>query len=94
MDNPYAGARGYVNPDWVTNVISSANAVSDPTLQARMLALTNTSTAVWMDRIAAITAGRGLQGHLNEALNQMQQSGQPVVITVVIYNLPNRDCAA
>ncbi len=59
-----------------------------------MLVLTDVSTAVWLDRIAAITAGRGLRGHLDEAVRQSQQLGQPVVITLVIYNLPNRDCAA
>nr|6K55_A Chain A, Glucanase [Ardenticatenia bacterium]6K55_B Chain B, Glucanase [Ardenticatenia bacterium]6K55_C Chain C, Glucanase [Ardenticatenia bacterium] len=94
LDNPFIGAIGYVNPDWATNVISQANQTADPTLAAQMRKVATYSTAVWLDRIAAITAGRGLRGHLDEALRQMQQAGQPVVITLVIYDLPNRDCSA
>jgi cellulose 1,4-beta-cellobiosidase len=55
------------------------------------------STAVWLDRIAAVTGGSGvtrtLAGHLDEAVRQMG-SGSPVAITIVVYDLPNRDCAA
>jgi cellulose 1,4-beta-cellobiosidase len=44
-------------------------------------------TAVWLDDIAAITTGRGLAGHLDEALRQGAD-----LVQLVIYNLPNRDC--
>jgi cellulose 1,4-beta-cellobiosidase len=49
-------------------------------------------TAVWLDRIAAITEGRGLRGHLDAALAQQAAGGRPVVATFVLYNLPNRAC--
>jgi len=52
---------------------------------------------VWMDRIAAIDGGSGVMGlrdHLNAAVSQSTQSGQPVAIIIVVYDLPNRDCAA
>ena len=92
VDNPYAGARGYVNPDWAQRVRDEATATGG-TLGQQMARVANYSTAVWMDRIGAITDGRGLRGHLNAAVAQ-QGTGTPVAITVVIYNLPNRDCAA
>ena len=92
VENPYAGARGYVNPDWAQQVQAEA-AATGGTLGQQMARVATNSTAVWMDRIGAITAGRGLRGHLNAAL--AQQSGTtPVAITIVIYDLPNRDCAA
>jgi cellulose 1,4-beta-cellobiosidase len=86
VDNPYVGARGYVNPDWAANVntVSGGNRIS------------NQSTAVWMDRIAAIagtTSARGLRSHLDAAVTQMG-TGTPVTIQIVIYDLPNRDCSA
>ncbi|TKK88918.1 cellobiohydrolase [Herbidospora galbida] len=91
VDNPYAGATGYVNPDW------SASAASEPGGSA----VANTSTAIWLDRIAAITSGsagnnsKGLRDHLDLAVQQDAANGSaPVVIQVVIYNLPNRDCSA
>jgi cellulose 1,4-beta-cellobiosidase len=78
VDNPFAGATWYVNPDWSADAAAGGGA-----------AIANYNTAVWMDRIAAITEGRGLQGHLDEALSQGAN-----MIVIVIYDLPNRDCAA
>jgi len=37
---------------------------------------------------------RSLAGHLDAAVQQATSSGQTVVITIVIYDLPGRDCAA
>jgi cellulase/cellobiase CelA1 len=57
-------------------------------------------TAVWMDHIGAITATtgahRGLAAHIQAALAQQAASGssEPVVMEIVIYDLPDRDCAA
>ena len=85
VDNPYVGARVYVNPDW------SARAAAE-TGGSR---IANQPTGVWMDRIAAIsgtTGARGLVSHLDEAVRQA--AGQPLVFQLVIYNLPGRDCAA
>jgi cellulose 1,4-beta-cellobiosidase len=85
VDNPYAGARVYVNPEW------SAKAAAEPGGSR----IANQPTGVWMDRIAAINGvngGMGLRAHLDEALRQ-KGSGE-LVIQVVIYNLPGRDCAA
>ncbi|MEU3168284.1 glycoside hydrolase family 6 protein [Streptosporangium sp. NPDC006930] len=88
VDNPYAGADGYVNPDW------SAKAAAEPGGSA----IANISTAVWLDRIAAIegtSSNRGVRAHLDEALLQDAANGsKPLTIQFVIYNLPNRDCSA
>jgi cellulose 1,4-beta-cellobiosidase len=95
VDNPYAGAKGYVNPDWSASVTAAA-AAKGGTLGAQMAKVANTSTAVWLDRIAAIegtSSARGLRGHLDAALAQ-QSGGTPVTIQIVVYDLPNRDCAA
>ncbi len=93
-ENPYAGATGYINPDWQAQVNAEANTRTGA-LANQMRNVANTPTAVWMDRIGAITAGRGLAGHLDAALAQDAANGaQPVVVTLVIYDLPNRDCAA
>ncbi|AVT41727.1 glycoside hydrolase family 6 protein [Plantactinospora sp. BB1] len=87
VDNPYAGARGYVNPEWKAKAesVSGGNRIS------------NNPTGVWLDRIAAIegtpdsssNGSMGLRDHLDEAL--AQGAGY---IQLVIYNLPGRDCAA
>ncbi|MET7479602.1 glycoside hydrolase family 6 protein [Streptomyces sp. NPDC005648] len=85
VDNPYAGAKVYVNPEW------SAKAAAE-TGGSR---ISNQPTGVWLDRIAAINGvngGMGLRAHLDAALAQ-KGSGEEVV-QLVIYDLPGRDCAA
>lgn len=93
VPNPYAGAAGYLNPDYVTQVNTLANSTGGA-LGTAMRKVAQNSTAVWMDRIGAITAGRGLRGHLDEALRQQAAAGRPLVFQVVVYDLPNRDCSA
>ncbi|WP_055604088.1 glycoside hydrolase family 6 protein, partial [Streptomyces aureus] len=84
-DNPYAGAKVYVNPEW------SAKAAAEP----GGTKISNQPTAVWLDRIAAVNGSAGsmgLRAHLDEALKQ-KGSGE-LVVQLVVYNLPGRDCAA
>ncbi|WOI59282.1 glycoside hydrolase family 6 protein [Streptomyces fradiae] len=85
VDNPYAGAKVYVNPEW------SAKAAAEP----GGTKVSDQPTGVWLDRTAAIegvNGGMGLRDHLDEALRQ-KGSGE-LAIQLVIYNLPGRDCAA
>jgi cellulose 1,4-beta-cellobiosidase len=97
VQNPYAGAQGYINPDWAAEVKAGAASVGG-TLGAQEAKVAQYSTAVWLDSMAAVTGGTGyttsLTGHLNNAVQQAASSSQPIVITFVIYDLPNRDCAA
>jgi cellulose 1,4-beta-cellobiosidase len=97
VDNPYADAVGYLNPDYVAAVKAEA-AAAGGTLGTQMAAVANYPTAIWMDRIAAVGGGSGvtrtLAGHLDAALAQQTSTGKQVVITVVVYDLPNRDCSS
>ncbi|MFK0171644.1 glycoside hydrolase family 6 protein [Streptomyces sp. NPDC090306] len=82
LDNPYVGAKTYVNPDW------SAKAAAEPGGSA----IANQPTFVWLDRIAAIQGtadARGLKAHLDAAKAQGAN-----LVQLVIYDLPGRDCAA
>lgn len=96
VDNPFAGATQYVNPTWSAAVESAATRASDPALAAKMRAIKNQPTAVWMDRISAIGGnadGNGLKFHLDNAVAQ-KKAGTPIVFNLVIYDLPGRDCFA
>jgi len=88
VDNPYANAGVYNNPDW--RALAAA--------QAGGSRIANQPTGVWLDRIAAIagtSSGRGLAAHLDEAVAQDAANGAtPMVVQFVIYNLPGRDCSA
>ncbi|WP_438492215.1 glycoside hydrolase family 6 protein [Streptomyces asiaticus] len=85
VDNPYSGAKVYVNPDW------SAKAAAEPGGSK----ISSQPTGIWLDRIAAIngTGGAmGLRAHLDRALQQ--SGGSPTVVQLVVYDLPGRDCSA
>jgi cellulose 1,4-beta-cellobiosidase len=85
VDNPYSGAKVYVNPEW------SANAAAEPGGDR----IADQPTGVWLDRIAAINGANGKMGlrdHLDAALEQ--KGSDEMVVQLVIYNLPGRDCAA
>jgi cellulose 1,4-beta-cellobiosidase len=88
VDNPYAGATGYVNPDW------RAKAMAEPGGSR----VANTPTGVWLDRVAAIagsSTSMGLRAHLDAAVTQDAANGaNPIYAQFVIYDLPNRDCSA
>ncbi|GHJ48646.1 hypothetical protein Cs7R123_59880 [Catellatospora sp. TT07R-123] len=88
VDNPYSGSTGYVNPEW------KAKANAEPGGSR----VSNTSTAVWLDRIAAIagsSTSMGLRAHLDAAVAQDAANGAtPLTVMFVIYDLPGRDCSA
>ncbi len=92
LENPFVGATFYRNVDYVAAVTAAAQR-QEGRLSQQMRLVANYPTFVWMDSIAAVTGGngypRGLAGHLDQALEQRANA-----IGLVIYNLPNRDCAA
>jgi cellulose 1,4-beta-cellobiosidase len=88
--NPFDGARLYVNPDYVSEVEATA-ASAPPADGARLRKLEAFSTAIWLDSIEkAATVGH----YLDAAAAQQAAGGAPVLTVFVLYNMPNRDCAA
>ena len=98
--NPFAGASFYVNPQWASDVRGAAQAVAaqEPELSAAIQRVASQPAAFWLDRIAAIDGTStmlGLAGHLDEALTQQaSDGGGPMVVAMIVYDLPDRDCAA
>ena len=97
--NPFAGAKWYVSTDYAAEVATAAAA--KPSLAGKMNTVAAQPTYIWLDHIAAITAVNGdgtatgrlsLQQHIDAAV--AQAGGSPIVIGLVIYDLPQRDCAA
>ncbi|MFI1410971.1 glycoside hydrolase family 6 protein [Streptomyces sp. NPDC020707] len=85
VDNPYAGAKVYVNPEWKAHAAAETGGSR----------IANQPTGVWLDRTAAINGvngGMGLRDHLDAAL--AQKGSDELVVQLVIYNLPGRDCSA
>ncbi|MFF3030973.1 glycoside hydrolase family 6 protein [Streptomyces rubiginosohelvolus] len=99
VDNPFAGASAYVNPDYAELVDGTISKTADATLKAKMQTVKTYPTAVWLDRIAAIEGGaanagrKSLRDHLDLALAQ-KKPGESITASIVVYDLPGRDCAA
>ncbi len=87
--NPFKGANFFINPEYVANV--EATAKNHPDEAATIRKVEKYPTAVWMDSIKSIG---NLPRWLGEAKKQQDASGKPTVTVVVVYDLPNRDCAA
>ncbi|MDQ1294471.1 MAG: cellulose 1,4-beta-cellobiosidase [Actinomycetota bacterium] len=81
VDNPYLGAKGYINPEWLNQVGRVADGSK----------ISNNPTSIWVDRVAlaigSLDSRRGLRNHLDTAL--AQGAGY---VQVVLNNLPGKDC--
>ena len=93
--NPFVGAEMYVSQDYANEIdISIAAHPEDAALLEKVKQY---PTAIWLDRIAAIDGVNGRQSlatHLDNALALQGTNKKPYVTLIVVYDLPNRDCAA
>jgi cellulose 1,4-beta-cellobiosidase len=96
--NPFTGSTWFANPDYTAEVAASVASASG-TLAAQMKLVGQQSTGLWLDHIGAIYGGSddssrmSLQAELQAALSQ-ESGSTPILVPLVIYDLPNRDCAA
>jgi cellulose 1,4-beta-cellobiosidase len=87
--NPFAGAKMYVNPDYVAAVDEVAKA--HPADAALLRKVASYPTAIWLSWIKDT---KTLPKYLDDAQKQQDAGGQPVVPVFVVYNIPGRDCNA
>lgn len=87
--NPFAGASFFVNPSYAERVLASIEEAKEH--EAALREVARQPTAVWLDRIAALER---VPRALAAAAEQTNAEGQPRVPVFVVYDLPNRDCAA
>lgn len=87
--NPFADAEMYRDPSYRAKVESSA--MQEPGLASAFEQVKQQPTGLWLDRIAAVSQ---VPTWLGDAAAQSKALGKPVVPLLVVYDLPNRDCAA
>lgn len=89
--NIFEGAAFYIDSGFVENLTRSAAAL--PRYAARIEAMKSWGgTGVWLDGREAIKTR--LMPVMEEARKQGKATGKSVVVPLVIYDLPNRDCYA
>jgi cellulose 1,4-beta-cellobiosidase len=88
-ENPFVGADFYRDPQYAAKIASTKT--DDKAVQAMLNKMKTYPTGLWLDRIEAI---QQLPKWLDDAAAQSKKAKKPVIPVVVVYDLPNRDCAA
>jgi len=87
--NPYLGTDYYINPDFVAEIEDTIK--SYPQLETQLRKTQNISAAYWIDTISRIG---NITKVLEGAKAQQARTGKKTLTTFIVYDLPNRDCAA
>ena len=86
--NPFARHSSFfVSPTFVDNLDSLLNRTIAPGERAKIEHLKGTPTAVWLPSNGAVT-------DFSFVMEALSAQREPPLVVVVLYNLPNRDCAA
>ncbi len=95
--NPYDGALGYVNSEWASNVDAAAAATSDPVIATKMSLIANTPdrrVAFEHRQHPGCERTQGFARPSRRCSRAVRAKHRIVTVTLVIYDLPNRDCAS
>ncbi|KAF8598772.1 cellulase CEL6B [Ceratobasidium sp. AG-I] len=92
--NPFAGKEIYANGRYKAQVQAEYNALvseGNTALAAKVAKLTTVPVGIWIaDRASVPNIGTYLQ----DANNIQSSTGKKQIVNLVIYDLPDRDCAA
>ncbi|KAH7098385.1 cellobiohydrolase [Auriculariales sp. MPI-PUGE-AT-0066] len=88
VGNPYAdGYTLWLTPFYASEVTVAAAAITDSTQKAKALKVAQIPTFTWFDVIAKVPT---LETYLADA----NSKGGKQLVQIVVYDLPDRDCAA
>jgi cellulose 1,4-beta-cellobiosidase len=87
--NPFSGTDYYTNPDFVAEIEDTIKAY--PQHETLLRKTQNISAAYWIDTISRIG---NITKVLEGAKAQQAKTGKKTLTTFIVYDLPNRDCAA
>ncbi|OQN95632.1 putative 1,4-beta-D-glucan cellobiohydrolase C [Cryoendolithus antarcticus] len=90
--NPFAGRQIYANPYYSSEIFTSAIPSLPASLQAKASAVANVGTYVWLDTAAKVPT---MDTYLADIASKNAAGASPPILgAFVVYDLPNRDCAA
>ena len=81
----------YVSPYYSSEVKAAAAQISDSTLSAKALSVANIPTFTWFDSVSKVP---DLGTYPADAQSIQQNTGEKQLVQIVVYDLPDRDCAA
>eukprot|EP00727_Mastigamoeba_balamuthi_P008140 m51a1_g3947 putative serine palmitoyltransferase (1711) ;mRNA; r:304145-311487 len=87
--NPYSlGKKVFVNPDYASEIDAASRV--NPSMKAKFNVVKKYPTFIWLDTISMARHSSPLSGSLPDPVSKAQDA----LIQLVVYDLPNRDCAA
>ncbi|KAF8891478.1 cellobiohydrolase II [Gymnopilus junonius] len=89
--NPFAGFNIFLSPLYSQEVTAAAALITDSTQKSKALSVANVPTFIWFDTVAKVPL---LTQYLGNASALQQSSGEKYLVQIVVYDLPDRDCAA
>ncbi|KAG9128516.1 hypothetical protein FRC07_005883 [Ceratobasidium sp. 392] len=90
-DNPYTGYTVYLSPYYASEIKSAVATIKDSTLAAKAAKVANIPTFTWLDVMSKVST---VSDYLADAKAQQTSTGKKMLVQLVIYDLPDRDCHA
>ncbi|KAG9248614.1 putative 1,4-beta-D-glucan cellobiohydrolase C [Calycina marina] len=92
VDNPFSGVALYANPYYASEISESAIPSLTGAMATKAAAVAKVGTFVWLDTASKVP----LMGTFLANIRALNKAGAspPVAGTFVVYDLPDRDCAA
>jgi len=91
--NPFAGYEIYANPYYASEIQTAVKAfqtAGDSANAAKAASVASIGTFLWLDVVRKVPA---LYRYLDD-IRYLQSQGRKVIAPIVVYDLPDRDCAA
>ncbi|KAF8315162.1 cellobiohydrolaseII [Clavulina sp. PMI_390] len=90
-DDPYTGYTVYLSPYYAAEISAAVKNITDSSLASKAAAVANVPTFTWLDVAAKVPT---LGTYLADAQAKQTSTGNKYLVQIVIYDLPDRDCAA
>ncbi|KAI0032821.1 cellobiohydrolaseII, partial [Vararia minispora EC-137] len=89
--NPFTGFTVFPSQFYAAEVQAAAAQISDATTKTKALSVANIPSFTWFDSVSKTPQLGWLLGN---ATATQQSSGQKQLVQIIVYDLPDRDCAA
>ncbi|PBK78663.1 cellobiohydrolase II-I [Armillaria solidipes] len=89
--NPFEGYEIYLSPYYAAEVTAAAQVMTSSTMASKALEIAQVPTFTWFDAVAKVP---DLGTYLADAQSLQTSSGKNYLVQIVVYDLPDRDCAA
>lgn len=92
--NPFLGKNFYVNPTFQVNIDKTISAATDSQTISNLKIARNAPSAYWLDVMSKVQPDSTSLDSMNGILADAAKSNPAKLTVFIVYDLPNRDCAA